>query len=230
MFDKDYFWKVLKVGDVNYRISPKTEFPVLYGLPRAFEPPAVLLDFKQAKKKLRRNRDRVDFGVHLYVDDKLLERFNRNFDGYLEEFRNVQCVLTPDFSIIPAMDPFCKRIAVYRSRKLGYLLQRAGVNVVPTLQWEDEDAYDFCFNDLPKRNVVSISTVSVACKPPGSKEREIFRKGFQEALKRLEPRFVMLYGTEIPECEFGDIPYRVYPDSHFPVKSEKNRKEVENGR
>ena len=228
-FEK-YMWDYLKVGNIRYEIVPITLFPKIYVLPRTFEPPLELRDFIQAHTDFQKNPTGADYGIHFYVFDEFLERFNRNFDGYLEEFRNVQCVLTPDFSIIPAMDPFCKRIAVYRSRKLGYLLQRAGVNVVPTLQWEDEDAYDFCFNDLPKRNVVSISTVSVACKPPGSKEREIFRKGFQEALKRLEPRFVILYGTEIPECEFGDIPYRVYPNSHFPVKSEKNRKEVENGR
>ena len=205
----------------NFRLST--------GVPADFKAPRILIDYKQALTRLGKGDETQKIGVHFYMDDELLEQFVRNFDNYLERLKKFSCVLTPDFSIISQMDSFCKKCAVYRSRKLGQLMQKAGITVVTTLQWEDENTFDFCFADVPKNNVVSISTVGIARTPVDSPTRAVFRKGFREALKRLTPSLVLLYRTLIPECEFDGVPYLVYPNSHFPRSNKDNGKESNNG-
>lgn len=212
----DYFWKFLKVRPESYRLSPTTSFPLVDPLDENFEPPTQLVDFKQALTRLKREEGPVGFGVHFYMRDDYLEQFNRNFDKYVDELKRARCVLTPDYSIVHGMTPIEKMNAISQSRKFGQLMQEAGVTVVTTLQWGDPETFGYCFADVPKNNVVSISTVGIAKLKAGSPGREFFRLGCQEAVEQLKPRLILLYGSLTPECEFGDTPYRVYPNSHYP--------------
>lgn len=98
-----------------------------------------------------------------------------------------------------------------------------------TLQWEDESTFDFCFRDVPKNSVVSISTVGVANKHMDSSERKMFLKGFNEAMIQLTPREVMHYGALLPECNYGNTKFVVYPNSHFLIDQFQFNKETANG-
>ena len=224
-----YLWNYHRVGNLRYEISPETDFPRVYGLPSTFECPQYLCDYKQAITLVNKKLDVSEYGVHFYMNDNDLKRFYLNFDEYLPKLKPFRCVLTLDLSMSSDMPTFVKKEAVFYSRQIGQLMQRAGISVPITLQWEDESTFDFCFCDVPKNSVVSISTVGIANKRKDSPERVAFQKGFKAAMKRIQPRFVLHYGAVIPECEYGDTEYKVYHNSHFLIDQFQNRKEVNNG-
>lgn len=69
-----------------------------------------------------------------------------------------------------------------------------GIDVVPTLSWAEPDSYTFCFEGIPKHSTVATSTVGVK---GDSQALEIWFDGMSEAMKRLEPSRVLLYGGDI---------------------------------
>ena len=50
---------------------------------------------------------------------KCAARYAAHFDQYVPMFQQCRCVLTPDYSIIPAMERYQKKDAVGKSRLFG---------------------------------------------------------------------------------------------------------------
>ena len=67
--------------------------------------------------------------------------------------------------------------------------QLNGITVIPNVTWSTESSYDWCFDGVPKNSVVSISAIGCMREPEA---RYLFFKGYEEALKRLEPKLVLL--------------------------------------
>lgn len=111
------------------------------------------------------------------------------------------CVLTSDFSLYMDMPESMKIWNTYRSRFLGAFWQAHGLNVIPTLQWASPDSFDYCFDGIPNESVVSASTVGVMNDPA---DMMTWRLGMREALERLRPSCVLLYGMMMPDFNFGN--------------------------
>ena len=79
-------------------------------------------------------------------------------------------------------------------------MQRYGIEVIPTLSWGDADTFDFAFEGLPVNSVVSVSTVGVL---NDSEILAIWKAGMDEAIRRLKPSAVVVYGNDI-DYDFGD--------------------------
>lgn len=140
------------------------------------------------------NTDAPDCGVHFYLDDYQFERiWNRPHD-YMDRLRRFDCVLTPDFSLYMDMPRAMKLWNVYRSRLIGQIMQDYGLIVIPTLTWAEPETFAFCFDGLSSGGVVAVSTVGVKQK---KESREIWARGMAEALKRVAPRHVVVYGGDI---------------------------------
>lgn len=80
------------------------------------------------------------------------------------------------------------------SQALGLYWQREGMKVVPTLSWAGPDSYAFCFEGVPKRSTVAVSTVGVK---RDAATLDIWRDGMAEAMRRLAPSRVLLYGGDV---------------------------------
>lgn len=144
--------------------------------------------------------DRRDAGVHFFIDDYQFRRCYERPELYIEKLQEFPCVLTPDWSLYIDMPMAMKIYNVFRSRLFGQMCQDAGIQVIPTLQWADEDTFKFVFDGLPKHSTVAVSTVGVMKDKTAA---EIWRNGMTEALKRLQPSTVILYGSEMPEFDYG---------------------------
>lgn len=144
--------------------------------------------------------DRRDAGVHFFIDDYQFRRCYERPTLYIEKLQEFPCVLTPDWSLYTDMPMAMKIYNVFRSRLFGQMCQDAGIQVIPTLQWADEDTFKFAFDGLPKHSTVAVSTVGVMKDKTAA---EIWRAGMTEALKRLQPSTVILYGSEMPEFNYG---------------------------
>lgn len=131
-------------------------------------------------------------GVHFYIDDYQFERVWSRPGKYIERLAGYSCVLTPDFSLYMNMPVAMKVWNIYRSRLLGQMMQDAGLNVIPTLSWAGKDTFAFCFDGIEPGGSVSVSTGGVLRDKQAIK---IWRDGMDEAIKRLSPSCVVLYGN-----------------------------------
>lgn len=152
-----------------------------------------------------------DTGVHFFVDDYQFERIWNNPLENIERLKKFQCVLTPDFSLYMDMPMAMKIWNVYRSRLIGQLCQDAGMNVIPTLSWAEKETYQFCFDGLETGGTVAVSTVGVM---RDKSAQAIFCDGMKEALQRLQPKTVVLYGSEI-DFDFGGVAVKHIPARGF---------------
>lgn len=160
--------------------------------------PKQMIGFNYAKSTA--NDKKRGNACHFFIDDYQFERVWQSPEKYLDVLRGFDCVLTPDFSLYLDMPLPMQAWNRYRSAALGLYWQANGIDVVPTLSWAEPDSYTFCFEGIPKHSTVATSTVGVK---EDSDALEIWFDGMSEAMKRLEPSRVLLYGGDIG-FDFGD--------------------------
>lgn len=133
-------------------------------------------------------------GIHFYIDDYQFERIWNAPHKYMKVLKKYDCVLTPDFSLYTDMPLPMQIWNVYRSRLIGQIMQDYQMKVIPTLQWSWPDTYNFAFDGIEKGGTVSVSTVGVK---KSKTAKDIWFDGMHEALKRIEPECVVVYGGDI---------------------------------
>lgn len=143
----------------------------------------------------------TDFGIHFYCDDYQFERIWNRPEFYITRLRDFQCAFTPDFSLYLDMPMAMKIWNVYRSRLIGQMMQRSGINVIPTVSWAEPDTFEFAFDGLPREATLSVSTIGVKQDPEAM---AIWKAGMDEMIYRLSPKRLLVYGGEV-EYEYGDI-------------------------
>lgn len=149
---------------------------------------------------LSRKRTDPSAGVHFYLDDYQFERLWTRPERYLPILSCFSCVLTPDFSLYLDMPRAMKIWNVYRSRLLGQMMQDAGMAVIPALSWAEPETFSFCFDGIEPGGTVSVSTVGVKRSREAS---DVWRAGFREAVRRLHPSCVILYGDALGGMEYS---------------------------
>ena len=154
--------------------------------------PSGLVGFNYAKSM--QERAKRGQGCHFFVDDYQFERVWTSPTRYVQALRGFACVLTPDFSMYMDMPLPMMAWNHYRSQAVGLVLQREGLTVVPTLSWAGPDSYAFCFEGVPRGGTVAASTVGVKA---DADALAIWRAGMSEAMRRLAPSRVLLYGGDV---------------------------------
>ena len=154
--------------------------------------PAGMTGFNYAKSSS--DADKRGRACHFFIDDYQFERVWTTPGAYLECLRGYDCVLTPDFSLYMDMPAPMQAWNRYRSQALGVYWQHEGLQVVPTLSWAQPESYAFCFDGIPRRSTVAVSTVGAA---RDKDARAVWFDGMREAMRRLEPSRVLLYGKDI---------------------------------
>lgn len=155
-----------------------------------------LIPFNRAKTCTRR-----DVGVHFFIDDYQFERVWKSPQLYVEMLKRYRFVCAPDFSLYLDMPMAAKIWNVYRSRLITAYWQKQGVKVVPVLQWAEPATFDFCFTGITPGGTVAVSTLGAA---RNKLTKQLLAIGMREAITRLHPKRVLLYGTPI-DFNFGDI-------------------------
>ena len=150
-------------------------------------------------------------GCHFFIDDYQFERCWVNPCRVVDWLRPYECVLGPDFSLYMDMPLPMQRWNVYRSRALCLIWQREGIDVVPTLTWSTPDSYEFCFDGIPPGGTVATSTVGVMVDEAAL---SVWRDGMAEALRRVRPSRLLLYGS-VPEFDFGGVEIVSYKARKF---------------
>ncbi|MCF0106640.1 MAG: DUF4417 domain-containing protein [Holdemanella sp.] len=109
----------------------------------------------------------------------------------------------------------------YFNRAVGFYLQKQGIPVIPNIRWSDESSFEYCFLGVPKNSLVSISTHGCI---RSNQQKETFKKGLREMIKRLSPKGIIVHGFMPSKVfdEFKDI----VPFYRFPSEYEETHKET----
>lgn len=149
--------------------------------------------------------DPQNYIAHFFYDDYKFMSAWREPDKYLERLRKFKAVIAPDFSSYTDFPIVLQILGAYRRNWCGAYWQEQGIDVIPDVQWGDEETYNWCFEGIPKHSTVAVSSLGVLAK--GKYEglgRDLFRKGWDQMMERLEPTAILLYGDMIDGCE-GNI-------------------------
>lgn len=148
-------------------------------------------------------------GCHFFIDDYQFERVWAKPARYLDALRSFGCVLTPDFSLYLDMPAPMQAWNRYRSQALGRYWRGEGLTVVPALSWAQPESCAFCFEGVPRNSTVATSTVGVK---GDAAALAVWEDGMREAMRRLEPSRVLLYGGDIG-FDFGGTEVIEYKNS-----------------
>lgn len=186
-------------GEFNIPLIPKSNFSneELLDL--------LLIGFDQIKND-ENNFDRM---VHFFLYDYKFESIWNKPNAYVEKLKKYKAALSPDFSMYIEMNRTLQLYNTFRNRWCGAYLASKGIKVIPTVNWGNEDTFDFCFEGIEKGNIVAVSTYMVQEHNNHSDQKEFFMKGYNEMLRRIEPSKIICYSEPFPEMQ-GDIIYVNY--------------------
>ena len=163
--------------------------------------------------------DPENYIAHFYYDDYKFISAWREPDKYLDRLKKFKAVVSPDFSLYTDFPRALQILSCYRRQWCGAFWQSQGIDVIPDVVWGDEKSFEYCFDGIPKGVTVAVSTVGVANdKQWNDKESDMFRAGYNEMLKRLEPTTILFYGTMIEGCEGNIIRIPSYYEQKFSGK------------
>lgn len=173
----------------------------------ARELPTSMIEWVEAKSiynKAMASNDkefRHEAFVCFYVDDY---RFDGR-DGIwfndakaLEIPRHFKGIITPDFSTYQDFPEPVKFYNTFRMRAFGYWAGKNGLQVINNVRWGTPESYWYCFNGIPKDDIVCIGTVGGS--PHRIKDRKRFNGGFEVMMKTLRPHTVLVYGSSNYPC------------------------------
>lgn len=152
--------------------------------------------------------------VHFFLYDYRFERVWKNPDNDLEKLSRYRAVLSPDFSMYLEMAPVMQIYNVFRNRWCGAYWASKGIRVIPSVNWGDENTFDFCFEGIEKGSAVAVSTYMASESDHHEAQKEWFMAGYNEMLHRIEPERIICYNTPFPEME-GNIIYVDYDRSSW---------------
>ena len=184
----------------------RMQFPIVgyYGIPEMKPTDTVgdkflrFMDWKEVD-------DPAEYIAHFYYDDYKFISAWREPDKYIDRLRQFKAVISPDFSVYTDFPRALQILACYRRQWCGAFWQEYGIDVIPDVVWGDEDSFDYCFDGIPVGGTVAVSSVGVKRdKSWNNAEGDMFKKGYDEMLKRLEPTTVLFYGDMIDGLE-GNI-------------------------
>ncbi len=163
--------------------------------------------------------DPENYIAHFYYDDYKFISAWREPDKYIERLKRFKAVVSPDFSLYTDFPRALQILSCYRRQWCGAFWQAQGLDVIPDVVWGDKESFDYCFDGIPKGGTVAVSSVGVKNDEDwNNKEGDMFRAGFEEMKKRLEPTTILWYGAMIDGCEGNIIRVPSYYELKFAKK------------
>lgn len=192
-----------------YPCEGKYDIPKLTGSKRSKLPELVGFNYAKTVK------DKSNKGVHFFLDDyQFVRLWNRPYD-YLDLLKQCEFVLTPDFSLYSDFPVAMQIYNHYRKHCLGAFWEENGIEVIPTVCWNDENSFDFCFDGEPMGGTVAVSSVGTQ---NNKQTKQAFLLGYSEMINRLNPETIIFYGNVPDECKGNIIRIKAFQEKFKEVK------------
>lgn len=138
------------------------------------------------------NHDRL---VHFYEPDTNFIRILHNPKKYGPILKRYPVVVGPDFSQKVGYAPFVNFENSWWNKALTAYFVSFGVQMIPNVSWSTPMSYFYAFSGIPKHSTIAINSNGILS---NSAAVYLWRKGYEEALRVLEPTLVVRYGDKIP--------------------------------
>ncbi len=127
--------------------------------------------------------------LHQFVKDTKQNNFVIKETPPINLFQKVYAVASSDLSVDSSKSYEVFNLSnILKSRINAYRLQNEfGLLVILTLIWGNEKTFDYAFGNIEKGSIVAVSSQAI-------KNSEVFRKGFCQAIKIIEPGNICWYG------------------------------------
>lgn len=187
----------------NLTIDPVSGMPVIVDY--QIEVPSRIVPINEATAK----KDHTCTPC-FYVDDRLFEKFYSKPAKYLSVIQSFPSVISTDFSQMADMPAETRRHNAYRNRELAAYWQANGVHVIYNVTWSKPDSYAYSFAAIPHHTMIAINcTGIIGC----DASKYLWMKGYEEAIRILEPSLILRYGDIMPG-EYTEIS-RYYQNEHL---------------
>ena len=160
-------------------------------------------------------RDPDEIGVHFFLHDYQFRRIWDMPERYMQMLRRFSCVCTPDYSLYMDMPKAMQIYNHYKKQWMGAYWQAWGLSVIPTVSWSDEDSFSWCFEGVPKRGAVAVS--SVGCMK-NKKTRQYFLQGYHAMIDIIQPKQIFFYGAVPEEIDEAVIRVETFQERFKKVK------------
>ena len=140
--------------------------------------------------------------VHCFTDDYQFNRLWNKANDYISMVSKFKAILSPDFSTYADMPISMQIYNHYRKHWIAAYWQLHGIKVYPTISWSTPDSYEWCFDGEPLESVIAVSSVGTQ---KNQESRQLFLRGYEEMMKRLNPSWVIFYGSVPEECDWNVI-------------------------
>lgn len=204
----------------------KMQFPGVgfYGIPEMKPSQATGQDFLRFAD-WKEVDDPENYIAHFYYDDYKFIAAWRNPDKYVERLKRFKAVVAPDFSLYTDFPRALQILSCYRRQWCGAYWQSLGIDVIPDVVWGDKDSFSYCFDGIPKHSTVAISSVGVKTdKEWSGKEGDMFKAGFDEMCRRLEPTTILYYGDMIEGLHGNMIRIPSFYEQRRKILNDKERR------
>ena len=138
---------------------------------------------------------------HFYIKDELFRAIVHTPTRYLDTVKRFVSIIGPDFSQYINMPTPVRIYGSFWNKALSAFWQLNGINVIPNVSWSTPDSYEYSFAGIPKKSIIAINCTGILS---NSSSKYLWRKGYDEAIRRLEPSFIVRYGDRM-EGEREDI-------------------------
>lgn len=161
------------------------EMPIIQGTDKV---PDQLISFSDSRSP---KRDNTDAWVVPYEHDTRIERVWNNAFKYEPSLLEHPGIISWDFSMYRSM-PFGLQLwNCFRGRLLGSLHERLGGECIPNLRPTDSRGLLYSFDGLPTEASIAMGTTGNLIRPD---DRAFFKRFVNEAVKRLRPKNIIVYG------------------------------------
>lgn len=147
---------------------------------------------------LQNRKEKHDTGVHFFIEDYFFERVWNHPNKYIIPLSRFGCVLSPDFSMFTDMPRALQIYNHYRKHWVAAYWQQQNFTVIPTIGWVDEESFEWCFDGEPTESIVAVNNVGA--------DKELFKAGYDEMIRRLNPKEILFYSRSFnPKLFDGNI-------------------------
>lgn len=129
-------------------------------------------------------------------------------DSYIPIFEKFEGVIATDYSMFPEMMPDQRNWNCARNRIYAFRLQQHGIPCIPVASWCSEDDWSWCFDGLPEKSTIAVSTNGCCHSAQG---RECFRRGIDELERQKAPFAIVVCGRSFAELEGCSSNLLFYP-------------------
>ncbi|MBO4680739.1 MAG: DUF4417 domain-containing protein [Clostridiales bacterium] len=133
-----------------------------------------------------------DAFCHCFVDDYQFCRLYRNFDKYIPFMQRTKAMASSDFSMYRNYSTEHQIWNCRKNRAVAYAMQQIkGFETIPTAGFGGPETWEWCFDGLPTRSSLAITTNGVRNDPEA---RRLFIGGVNALIFQKKPTALIICG------------------------------------